>query len=218
MTPDIHTDTRIRPADKWRPDGSGSHYVRERWGKKRRAQRDPRIISLLLNRYGIESGRVLDAACGTGRLREAVRTDLRQWIGLDASASMLSEAALIGPGSCLQGELERLPFPDATFSAVVANRVIHHFHSQAELTLILGELLRVSAGPLIFSYWNSASLPEWRRRVGLSKREGKSGRVAHSTSLLRTISATLDAELLETRHVLPFLSQQSFAVLRRRVR
>ena len=216
MTPDAKSTQRVLPAEKWRAPGSGSHYVRQRWGKTRRAKRDPRVIAALLTGHGVVGGTVLDAACGTGRLRAALSGEGRRWIGLDASASMLSEAAEAQRNSILQGELEQLPFQTASFSAVVANRVIHHFHTETELTRVLGELLRVSAGVLIISYWNSASLPAWRRRVGLSKGEGQSGRVAHSTALLRGIADRLGAELVETRHVLPFLSQQSFAVFRRR--
>ncbi len=215
VTPDSHGKA---PAEKWQAAGSGAHYTSGRWSSKRREHRDPRAIGRLLTEAGIASGTILDAACGTGRLRTTLEAGTRRWVGLDASASMLAEAQKQPNDTLLRGRVEHLPFRDGAFDAVVANRLLHHFHQPEDLRIVLGELLRVSSGPVIASYWNAASLPAWKRRVGLAKSEGPSGRVAHPTSRLRKIAASLNAELVSTRHVLPLFSQQSFAVFRKRER
>lgn len=209
-------DVRQRPAAKWQAEECGERYASERWAGKRRAQWDPRTIARLLDKYGVSSGPILDAACGTGRLRTAIEHGDRTWVGLDASLAMLREVTSAKAAARLRGEVEHLPFRDSVFAAVVANRLLHHFHSAEDLRRVLSELLRVSAGPVLVSYWNAASIPAWRRRLGLSKSEGPSGRVAHSTNLLRQIASELNSELLGTRHVLPLFSQQSYAVFGRK--
>jgi SAM-dependent methyltransferase len=205
---------RRPPAEKWQGADCGARYVRRRWGSQRRAARDPRIVAELLERHGVRGGPVLDAACGTGRLREALSGDGRTWVGLDASAAMLGEARRAGARTFVRGDVGDLPFADGAFAAAVANRLLHHFADGGTIAAVLRELVRVSAGPIVVSYWNAASLPAWRRRLGLGRDEGPSGRVAHPTELLRRAAREAGAELVEVRHAIPVLSQQSFAVLR----
>jgi len=216
MSPDLSAEERKAPSSKWQAEGSGSHYTKKRWSSKRREERDPRAIGKLLADLGVTSGTILDAACGTGRLRPALEAGGREWVGVDASISMLREARSGGGEPVLLGAVEALPFRTDAFGAVVANRLLHHFHSFEEVRGVLSELLRVSSGPVITSFWNTASFPAWKRRVGLSKSEGPNGRVAHPTELLKRAAADLDAELIEIRRVVPFLSQQCYAAFRRK--
>jgi ubiquinone/menaquinone biosynthesis C-methylase UbiE len=115
----------------------------------------------------------------------------------------------------VRADVERLPFATGSFAAVVACRLLHHVHEHDELTRLLRELVRVSAGPVLVTFWNRASLPGLRRRLGLARDEGPNGRVARTTEELRTAAEEAGAALVEVRHVLPWLSQQSFAVLMR---
>ena len=207
--------TRVLPREKWQPEGTGEHYAGERWaGGPRRARRDPRLVERLLERHGVGAGVVLDAACGTGRLRRAIGVDGRHWVGVDVSASMLGQARAGGAGRLVRADVERLPFARDTFDAVVACRLLHHLREPEELTRVLRELVRVSAGPVIVSFWNRASLPGLRRRLGWGRDEGPNGRVARTTEELRAAADEAGARVLEISHVMPWLSQQSFAVLR----
>ena len=207
---------RKLPASKWRAEGSGEHYTTGRWGSRRHRERDPRAIGKLLDKLGITSGPLLDAACGTGRLRPMLDSGEREWFGVDASLSMLREARTEGPTRTCLGVVEALPYRDGAFRAVVANRLLHHFETYVEVRGVLGELLRVSSGPVITSFWNTASFPAWKRRVGLSKCEGPNGRFAHPTDFMRLAAEELSAELIGVRRVLPFLSQQCYAAFQRK--
>jgi demethylmenaquinone methyltransferase / 2-methoxy-6-polyprenyl-1,4-benzoquinol methylase len=73
--------------------------------------------------------RVLDVATGTGLVARAL---IRRYgctvVGLDQSPEMLSRArALVGPGvELVQGEAERLPFPDAAFDALTFTYLLRY--------------------------------------------------------------------------------------------
>jgi SAM-dependent methyltransferase len=78
------------------------------------------LIVDLLGRHVAAGGRVLDAGCGSGRLLQAIPTSYER-TGLDLDV----ESARSRPGLELaSGSIERIPFPDAAFDAVVAIDVI----------------------------------------------------------------------------------------------
>jgi ubiquinone/menaquinone biosynthesis C-methylase UbiE len=78
-----------------------------------------------------ESDRLLDVGTGTGGLlRELAgrHTRLLEVVGVDRSASMLAAAAARGlpvGWRLLQGQAERLPFPDRRFDVVTACYLLH---------------------------------------------------------------------------------------------
>ncbi len=88
--------------------------------------------------------RLLDVACGPGRLLAAFAPRIRMAVGLDLTPEMLKIARrAAGPGAeCLLvlGEGERLPFPDGTFTLVTTTLAIHHY---AEPRRVLEDMVRV---------------------------------------------------------------------------
>jgi SAM-dependent methyltransferase len=77
-------------------------------------------------RDALARGRVLDLGCGTGLLPEFARGlgfDTCRWLGADGSAVMLAHARRRGL-AVAQAEIERLPFADAAFDAVLALTVL----------------------------------------------------------------------------------------------
>lgn len=86
---------------------------------------------------------VLDAGCGTGgliRRLQPLQPGWR-WTGVDASdlACRLARERVPG-GNVVQARLEALPFPAATFDAVVCADVLYHLHDDE---VALRELARV---------------------------------------------------------------------------
>lgn len=218
---------RLLPREKWKARGSGSRYLRRRWGaieddgpqteglpwgKRRRARRDPVAVTELLRWCGVTSGRVLDAACGPARLAGAIGTDARDWVGVDFSAAMLEEAS--GHAEPLvRGDAEDLPFRSDAFDAVVACRLLHHFATDNELERALAELVRVTRRYVVASFWNSASWPGLRRSLGLSRGEGVNGRHARSIGAMRRVARSVGSRVVRVHHTVPILSQQTFVVL-----
>lgn len=227
-------DPRLRARDpraKWAAPGAGERYRDERWGGRRRAGRDPRTAARLLGDLGVRAGAVLDAPCGAGRLRAELEAAGLAWVGLDASAAMLatasgapargsgaSPAADGGPGAVrraavVRGDVLALPFRDGTFEAAVACRFLHHLREPDDVALALRELARVARRAVVASFWDAATLPALRRRLGLAPDEGPAGRVAHPRALLREAARAAGARRVAFHAAFPLLSQQTWVAL-----
>jgi len=134
-----------------------------------------RRVPILLDYLELRDGaRVLDCGCGVGfhlwamsRLR---RLDL---VGLDPDADRLREAERAGvPAELVQGDARRLPFPDASFDAVLLSEVLEHVADDRGALAELRRVLRPGA-PLAISVPNRR-YPFWwdplaavRDRLGL---------------------------------------------------
>lgn len=90
-------------------------------------------VQMLFEQLGSTAGmRVLDCGCGAGELALAIAKDASLVAGFDLSLEsvrlMRAHAERLGvpaPGG-LASVMERLPFPDATFDAVVGKSILHH--------------------------------------------------------------------------------------------
>jgi SAM-dependent methyltransferase len=136
-------------------------------------------------------------------------------VGLDVSSTMLAEARKTDTrAALLLGDVSRLPFPDARFDAVVCCRLLHHLAEPAALALVLGELVRVSRGLVIASFWDAGSLPAWRQTLFPSARAP--GRWARSRADLEQAFARAGAEVVGWKHSLRFVTRQAFVAARKR--
>lgn len=89
---------------------------------------------------------VLDVACGPGILTCALARTVRHTTGIDLTPAMLDQARQLQSEQQLknmlwfEGDVTRLPFPDATFTLVVCRYAFHHFPNPLE---VLAEMHRV---------------------------------------------------------------------------
>ena len=149
---------RRQVADFYGDRGVADGYAARRYagrGGQRLAGREMRIVAGLLP----TGGRVLDVACGTGRIGAALGPD-RGLVGLDLSAAMLRQAHATGGYKALaRGDAYAVPFADASFDATVALRLVFHFPDPGP---ILKELARVTGpgGLVVFETAN------WSPRAG----------------------------------------------------
>jgi ubiquinone/menaquinone biosynthesis C-methylase UbiE len=201
------------PRGRWTCAGVGERYATERWSRAAHRERDPALVRALLASRLTQGARVLDVPCGTGRLQAAL-AELGHVTGVDVSREMLAQARTVAAGRLARADVERLPFADDAFEAVVCCRLLHHLRTRAELTRATRELVRVSSTWVAGSFWNTASLETLRRRLPFARRSRN--RVAHPPALLASILAEVGAEVVAWKHSLRFVSQQSWFLARKR--
>lgn len=201
---------------KWQGAGAGARYAHGRWRSERARQRDPALVAALLEEHlppRAGGALLLDAPCGTGRF-SATLARFGRTVGLDVSASMLAEArASLARARILRGDVTRLPFRDSTFDAVVCCRLLHHLAEPAALETVLRELVRVTRGLVIASFWDAGSWPAWRARVFASARPPR--RWARSRPELARALALAGADVVGWKHSLRFASRQAFVAARK---
>ncbi|MBL8804732.1 MAG: class I SAM-dependent methyltransferase [Planctomycetes bacterium] len=203
-----------RVSNKWQAAHAGEHYRGPRFGSRRARERDPGLIAALLARCdGVET--VLDSPCGAGRLTQALAPRCRTLISADVSAAMLAAFEDSPAPRRVQASLAALPFRDRAFDAVVCCRFLHHLHEPESLERAAAELARVARRYVIASFWDSASLPALRVRMGLKRSEGPTGRVATSRARVAESFSRVGLRAVEFRATLRFVSQQTFALFER---
>ena len=111
--------------------------------------------NLATGRVGLAETHLLDAGCGTGSFAAALAPHVGRLTLIDASHEMLdvARAKLAGTRGAPHvdlhaGQLQALPFEDASFDAVMINQVLHHLDEPPgdqwpEHGRVLGELARV---------------------------------------------------------------------------
>ena len=118
--------------------------------------------------------RVLDVACGTGVLARAANRRVGPRgavVGIDPGPGMLAVAQELGPEvEWHQGVAESLPFPDASFDAVVSQFGLMFF---VDRQAAIGEMLRVLRpnGALVVAVWDALERsPAYSLEVDLLER------------------------------------------------
>ena len=116
---------------------------------------------------GDRRSQVLDAGCGTGGLirRMSVQNPAWQWTGVDLSPVACELARTRTTAEIREASITALPFPDASFDAVVSADVIYHVDDDAAALKEFARVLRpggcvvlnVPAHPWLWSYHDVAT-------------------------------------------------------------
>lgn len=143
-------------------DGAlAARYGRDRFPARRHA-RELRTLARLLP--SLRTGLRLDLACGAGRFGAALGAGGRV-VGGDSSAAMLGEARGTGAYAALvAADARRLPFRDGVFAGAICIRLLQHLPSD-DRRRVLAELRRVTAGSVIVSFFDAATLEALRARA-----------------------------------------------------
>jgi SAM-dependent methyltransferase len=202
------------------PSRQAGQGVGSRWRNRRPALRDPAIVERILENHAARPNLrpILDAPCGTGRLRSVFERRGMRYVGVDVSVPMLEEARRGEGTGLVLAVVDRMPFKDDAFDMVLCCRLLHHLEENEETEIVVKELVRVAHRLIVVSFWDKASLPALRSRVALKKPEGPRGRRMLSKRALKKMFEEAGAEIVGFHHSLRFVSQQAFAVAIKRAR
>lgn len=124
-----------------------------------------RFVEPLLDAAGVQAGmRLLDVACGPGTLAAQAAARGAEPVGIDLADGMLALARERHPElRFVRGDVEQLPFDDASFDAVTAGFLLHHAPAPARAAAQLARVL-TPGGRLAATVWER---PERMRLLGL---------------------------------------------------
>jgi SAM-dependent methyltransferase len=143
----------------WESHGRATNYAAA-WGPI-----TSRAVDWLLDAAGVRGdSRVLDLASGPGYVAAAASRRGAAATGVDIAESMVSLAQRLYPEVTFRrSEAERLPFPDASFDAVVGNFLINHLAAPEAAVAEAWRVLK-RGGRAAFTVWDS---PDQARFMGV---------------------------------------------------
>jgi ubiquinone/menaquinone biosynthesis C-methylase UbiE len=103
-----------------------------------------RLVDAFVELSGLKPGaRVVDLGCGSGTFTALLARKGYDCVGLDISAKLIAVGRGKYPGiEFVEGDIERLPFPDASFDGVLLSGVVHHFPDPSRCAAEAARVLR----------------------------------------------------------------------------
>lgn len=180
--------------------------------------REKRVIGELLE-YLPQGSRILDLACGTGRIAEFLLSKGYRVCGADISSQMLKVAKerLINFGESIefhQADAERLPFEGKQFDSTTCFRLFGHIPLETRVK-ILKEMKRVTKGPFIAAYYLSEPIANAKRKIRKFITGDKSPWFPVSKRELKKEIGSVNLIILEEKRVLKYLSETLILLLDR---
>jgi SAM-dependent methyltransferase len=207
--------------------GEAARYDRKHRSRKRDRREEGCVVRGL---DGLpKESLVFDLPCGTGKLTWFIRKMGYRVCAADYSESMLEVARHRYPeesGESLeensdvwfeQQDITAITHPDDAFDATVCNRLLHHFPNPDTRQVMLKELARVTKGPIVVSFFCSASLSAIRFRLKMKLKGLKPERRVPIP--LADIVADADASGLKVDEVMytqRWISSQTYLKLTRK--
>ena len=111
-----------------------------------------RLVDAFVRLTGLQPGaRVADLGCGSGTFTALLARAGYDCVGLDISAKLIAVGQRKHPGiEFLEGDIEHLPFPDASFDGVLLSGVVHHFPDPSRCAAEVFRVLRPQGRFLAF--------------------------------------------------------------------
>ena len=130
-----------------------------------------------------QTGPILELGCGTGRILAPLARTGARIVGIDRSGPMLARAARrTRTGALVRGDIRRLPFAAATFSAVFAPYgVLQSLLSDRDLSATLDSVTTVLRPGGLFAIDLVPDVPEWREYRNRTQLQGPAAGGAHLT-------------------------------------
>ena len=145
--------------------------------------------------------RILDAGCGGGRNLAFFLANGFEVAAIDHDRQAVTAVQTMAPGADVRhGQLDALPWPDKSFTAVICSAVLHFARDEPHFDAMVGELWRVlGPGGLLFarlatSIGMESLLPASRGRVRLP--DGSDRFVVDERKLV-DLTAALGGRLLD---------------------
>jgi len=103
-----------------------------------------RLIDSCVRLLGLKRGaRVTDLGCGSGVFSDLLQRAGFACVGLDISPKLIAIGRRKYPDvEFLEGDVEHLPFPDASFDGVVLSGLVHHFPDPTQCAAEVFRVLR----------------------------------------------------------------------------
>jgi ubiquinone/menaquinone biosynthesis C-methylase UbiE len=103
-----------------------------------------RIVAAFVELTGLKPpARIADLGCGSGAFTALLDRAGYVSCGLDLSAKLLAIGRRKHPGiGFIAGDIEQLPFPDASFDGILLSGVVHHFPDPARCAAEVSRVLR----------------------------------------------------------------------------
>ena len=124
-----------------------------------------RAIRRALAATGLESGVVLDLPCGAGRLTPLLQPVAAHLVSSDYSGEILKIFQSRYDSPCFEGNAFQLPFADQALDLVFSARLSHHISDPQRRADYLSEIMRVSAGWVVVTIFDRASLKNRLREL-----------------------------------------------------
>jgi ubiquinone/menaquinone biosynthesis C-methylase UbiE len=167
-------------------------------------------------------GPILELGCGTGRVAIPVAKKGATVIGIDRSESMLSRArtrvrrARLGSRlHLIRGDIRHLPFPDRSFSLVMAPYgILQSLLDEKLLAATLKDVRRVMSRDAVFGLELVADLPAWEEYT--DRVTFRSPRGPHGTPIRLIESVTQDRRKHITRFDQEFVEGRGKTATRKR--
>jgi ubiquinone/menaquinone biosynthesis C-methylase UbiE len=107
-------------------------------------QSNERLINAFVRLSGLQPGaRVVDLGCGSGVFTNLLRQRRYRCSGVDLSANLIAIArSKFADIEFVEGDIERLPFADASFDGVLLSGVLHHLPEPSTCAAEVFRILR----------------------------------------------------------------------------